>query len=101
MLFFSLNNINIQLAEIKFTWSFYNIAKALLITRQVEFINKKEFAKATLNKNINTFEVHISFLSLKSKMTIYLSKKAEIALLLDKKITVLVKYLDFVYVFSK
>ena len=41
--------------------------------------------------------VHVS--SLESKMTIYLAKKAQLALLLAKKVTVLIKYLDFADVF--
>ena len=55
----------------------------------------------SLDENIEVFIVYISSLSLKSKITIYLSKKAQIALLLAKKITVLAKYLDFANVFFK
>ena len=45
--------------------------------------------------------VHVSSLSLGSKMTIYLAQKAQIALLLAEKVTVLTKYSDFANVFSK
>ena len=43
----------------------------------------------------------MSFLSLKSKMTIHLAQEAQIALLLAKKVTVLVKYSDFADIFWK
>ena len=43
----------------------------------------------------------MSFLSLGSKMTIYPARKAQVALLLTKKVTVLAKYLDFADVFLK
>ena len=49
-----------------------------------------------MNKNINPFVVHIS--SLGSRITIYPAKKAQIALLLAKKVTVSAKYLDFINV---
>ena len=54
-----------------------------------------------LNKNIDVFIVHIHSLSLGLKMTIYLARKAPIALLMVKKVTVLVKYSDFANVFLK
>lgn len=42
----------------------------------MELIDKKEFAKAALNKNLKTFVLHILlFFSLKSKISIYLAKK--------------------------
>ena len=50
-----------------------------------------------MNKNIEAFVVYLSFLRL--KITIYLPKKAHIALLLAKKVIVLAKYLDFIDVF--
>ena len=62
-------------------------------------IDKKEFAKATLDKNIEPFVVHISFLSLRLKMMIYPAQDAQIALLLAKKVTVPVEYADFADVF--
>ena len=54
-----------------------------------------------LDKNIETFVVYMSFLSLRSKMMIYKAQKAQIALLLAKKITVPVEYPDFADVFLK
>ena len=54
-----------------------------------------------LDENIEAFVVHVSSLSLVSKMTIHPARKAQIALLLAKKVTVLAKYSDFADVFSK
>ena len=76
--------------------------KALPITQRVEPSDQKKFAKAMLDKNIEAFMIHISSLSLRLKMTIYLAKKAQIASLLVKKVTIiLAKYLDFADAFSK
>ena len=52
-----------------------------------------------LDEDIKTFMIHISSLSLGSRMTIYLAKKTQIALLLAKKVIILAKYLDFANAF--
>ena len=70
-------------------------------TQRVELIDKKKFAKVALDENINDFIVHVSSLSLKSKMTIYPAWKAQIASLLVEKVTVPAKYLDIANIFSK
>lgn len=51
-----------------------------------------------LNKNIKTFIIYVIFLSFN---LINLFKKAQISLLLIKKITILSKYLDFFNIFLK
>ena len=66
----------------------------------MKLINKKEFAKAALVENLGTFMVHVSFLSLRPKITIHPALTAQIALLLAEKITVLAKYADFADIFS-
>lgn len=75
------------------------MAKALSITRHVEIIDKKKFVKTALNKNVEAFVVYIAFLL--SKILIYPTWTAQIALLLAKKVTILTEYLDFTNVFSK
>lgn len=40
--------------------------KALLTTLQVKFIDKKEFAKAAFNENVEIFIIHVSSLNLES-----------------------------------
>ena len=54
-----------------------------------------------LDENIKAFIVHVNFLSLGLKMTIYPAKKVQIALLLPKKVTIPAKHLDFADVFLK
>ena len=62
-------------------------------------IYQKEFAKMALNENIKAFVMHIS--SIGSKITIHLVRKAQMALLLAKKIIVPAKHLDFADIFSE
>ena len=54
-----------------------------------------------MDEHIEAFVVHVSILSLGSKMTIYPAGKAQTASLLAKKVTVPAKYSDFADVFSK
>ena len=101
ILFLTFSNAKIQFAEKELTWRFYTTEKALSTTQKVELINKKEFAKAVLDQNIEAFVVYMSSLSLKSKITIYPAWKAQIALLLNKEVTIPAKHSDFANVFSK
>ena len=52
-----------------------------------------------MDKNVEAFMLHVS--SLGSRINIYLARKAQLALLLAKKVTVPIKYSDFADVFSK
>ena len=65
----------------------------------MEFINNKEFAKVALDKNSETFVMHVAFLNLVPR--IYPDRKAWIAFLLTEKVKILEEYLDFTNVFSK
>ena len=69
--------------------------------QRVELINKKDFAKAALNENIEVFVVYVSSLSLGSKMSIYPAWEAQITSLIAKEVTVRAKYSDFADLFSK
>lgn len=60
--FLDFSNSYFQYGIEKFTWKSYTIIKALLITSQVELINKREFAQATLNKNSKTFMIYMAVL---------------------------------------
>ena len=73
--------------------------KDMSITQKLELINKKDFAKAAFNENIEAFVVYITFFTL--KLIIYLARKAQIALFLAKKVIVPVKYSRFADVFLK
>ena len=98
MLFLTLSNANVQFAEKKPILRIYTTKEGLPTTRQVEIINWKEFTKAALDENVEAFVVHVS--SLRSRINIHPAKKAQLALLLTKKVTVPTKYLDFADVFS-
>lgn len=63
MLFLTFSKTNIQFAEKKFICRFYTIVKALLIIKQIDLINKKKFAKLALDKNFETFIVHVAVLA--------------------------------------
>lgn len=56
MLFLFLSNTNVEFTKLgKLMWRSYTIARALFTTSRVKHIDKKEFAKAVLDKNLETF----------------------------------------------
>lgn len=59
MLFLILSNAEIQFDTRSFTWRTYNIADALLITKQVKLINKDKSIKVAFDKNSEMFIIHI------------------------------------------
>lgn len=69
-------------------------------TKRIKLINKKKFIKTALDKNIKALIVHLTSISL-NLILIYLVKKAQIALLIIKKVIILEKYSYFAYVFLK
>lgn len=68
--------------------------------RRVEFINRKEFAKAVLDKEVKVMVVYVNSQSL-GLMTILPTQEDQIALLLIEEVTILTEYADFANVFSK
>ena len=68
------------------------------ITKQVEIIDKKKFARAALDKHVEAFVIHVTFLL---TMAIHPAKKAQIALLIVEEMKIPTNYLDFSDVFSK
>ena len=95
MPFLTLNNAEIHFNKQKLNLKFYTIDKAVRSTKMVKLINKKDFVKVELDKNIKCFILYISFLSLKLRITIHLAKKTQISLLLIKKVTISAKITDF------
>ena len=69
-------------------------------TKKVKLISKKEFATTAMNKNFETFLVHVA--SVIEIILIHLARKAQIAVLqVDKTpIKIPVKYSDYANVFS-
>ena len=96
MPFFTFSNIDIQFAKKGLTWRSYTTARVLSTTKQVELIDRKEFAKAALNKNSEIFVTQVIFLA---PISIYPDKKAQIASLLTKEVKISDKYSDFVNIF--
>ena len=80
----------------------YITKNVLLIIRQVELIEKKEFVTAALDSKHKAFVIHIATLSINSDDKMHPLKKAQIAHLKIDKISTKVfsKYTDFVDVFS-
>lgn len=63
-------------------------------------MNKKEFAKVTLDEISKTFIVHVTILEAQlAKLSTHLNKEAQIAFLLIKKVIILKKYSDFPDIF--
>ena len=66
----TLGNADIQFVKKELTWKTYTTKDTLSTTRRVELSSKKEFGKVALDENLEAFVVHVSSLSLGSKMTI-------------------------------
>ncbi len=63
MPFLSFSNVDVEFAELgKLTWRTYKTAEVLPTTNWVKLIDKKEFARAALDENSETFVVHVSAL---------------------------------------
>ncbi len=80
ILFLAFSNADFQFGAEKLIWRSYTAAKVLPITSRVELINKREFAKAALDKNSETFVVHVSALDV-VESSINPSQAAQIATL--------------------
>ena len=99
MPFLTLSNADVQFVEKELTWRSYTTAEALSTTKRVELINKKEFAKAALDKKSETFVVHVASLNLTPG--IHPDREAQIASLLTKEVKIPDEYSDFTNVFSE
>ncbi len=100
MLFLFLGNADVKFTELKkLTQKSYTTAEVLPTTSWVELIDKREFAKATLDDNSETFVIHVSILE---ATTIHLFQAAQIAVLYWNKARtkILAKYSDYTDVFS-
>ena len=97
MSFLTLSNVDVQFVEKELTWRSYTTAKALSTTKRVEIIDKKEFAKAALDENSETFVVHVASLDL----GIHPDREAQIASLLTEEVKIPDEYSDFADVFSE
>ena len=102
MLFLTLRNADIQLAKKKLIRRSYTAAEALLTTKRVEFIDKKEFTKAALDEEFEIFVMHVTALeALLAGMAIYSSQETQILALIQDKAPTKVppEYADYTDVF--
>lgn len=67
------------------------------MTKPVQIINQKKFVPMALDPDKEAFVVYTAYLN--SKMTIYSTWEAQIALLITKKIVIPAEYLDFANAF--
>ncbi len=101
MPFLALSNADFQFGAEELTWRSYIAAEALPTTNRVELIKKREFAKAALDENSETFVVHVSVLDVAEPL-IHPFRAAQIATLQwDKASTKIpAEYSDYADVFS-
>ncbi len=75
MPFLSFSNADVEFKELgKLIWRSYTTVEALPTTSWVELIDKREFAKAALDGNSETFVVHVAALEIPTTMPIHLSR---------------------------
>ena len=99
--FLTLKIADIKFAEGDLTWRTYTATDALPISKKIQIINQKKFAKVALDPNQEAFVVYVATLS--SEMAIHLSRLAQIALLKAEEapVTVPAEYSDSIDVFSE
>ena len=101
MLFLAFSNADIQFDTESFTWRSFSAAEALPTTRWVELINKHEFDKAALDKNSETFVVHVAALEVLEPAVNPSWAPLLAALQQDKALTKIpLEYADYADVFS-
>ena len=108
MLFLTLSSADVNFLSRKLWWRTNTTKKALLTTRYVELVGKKEFAAAGFDSKSETFIIHIASLSsvalLSSsllKLNIYPFCKPQVSNLINKEAPTKVpaKYLNFTDLF--
>ena len=68
MFFLTFGNANIRFTEREVVWKTYSTVKALPITQRVEINDKKEFATTKLNKDNETFVMHMAVFNISSNI---------------------------------
>lgn len=62
ILFLIFSNRKVLFVDRELIWTSYITAKALLTTKRMELINKKEFVKTELDKDSETFLIYVAAL---------------------------------------
>ena len=63
ILFFTLSNVDVDFLDWELRWETYTTEKALLTTRHIELVVKKEFAAAKLDPKHETYVVYVGSVS--------------------------------------
>ena len=105
MSFFTLSGTDVDFPKKKLWWRSYTIKEALLTTKQVELIGKKEFAAVALDPGHETFVVYVAFLESPSSTQegdIHPFLRAQIAALVanEAPTSIPIEYSNFANVFS-
>ncbi len=101
MLFFTLSNADVVFKDRELIWKSYTPTEALLTTKRVLMIGRKELVAAALDPDKEAFVVHVASLSLGAKMSVHPAREVQIALLVAEEVTTLAEYSDFADAFSK
>ena len=101
ILFLALSNADFQFEAERLTWRSYTAAEALLTARQMELIDKHEFADAVLDENSKTFVVHVAALEA-PELAVHSSRAPLLAALQQDKVPTEIppEYADYTDVFS-
>lgn len=79
ILFLTFSNTDVSFFKRELIWKFYTIDEVLPITKRVELIDKKKFAKTALDMYSETFIVHVVALeALLAEMPIHSSQTAQV-----------------------
>ena len=102
MLFLTMNNADVDFQARNLQWRSYTTRNVLPTTRQVELMEKKEFAAVALDPEHEAFVIHIVALSIDSSNEVHPLKKAQIAQMKANKASSKVpsEYANFADVFS-
>ena len=103
MPFLTLSGADVDFPNREFWWRSYTIEEALLTTKQVELVGKKEFAAAALNPGHETFVVYVASIeSLSQEDDVHPSCRAQIAALVANEdlTSIPTEYSNFADVFS-
>ena len=105
MLFLTLSNIDVDFSGWELRWRIYTTKEAVLTTKRIELVDKKEFAAAALDLEYETYVIHVASLSstpFVASLDIHPFRRPKISgLIAEEALTkVFAKYSDFADVFS-
>lgn len=95
--YYTFSNADISFLKKEIAQKNYTTCKVLRTIKKIELIDKKEFAKAALDKNFKAFVVHIEAPSKLAEIAIYFFNVAQVALLQADKVSIEIslEYTDY------